>query len=64
MNYEKEYMNYLISKKEKMETDILDNYFYNKITFEEVLEKLDTTKMDILSYEKFVKEIKIREILG
>lgn len=64
MNYEKEYMYYLISKKGKIETDILDDYFYNKITFEEVLEKLDTTKMDIISYEKFVKEIKIREILG
>lgn len=64
MNYEKEYINYLISKKEKIETDILDDYFYNKITFGEVLEKLDTTKMDILSYEKFIKEIKIKEILG
>jgi hypothetical protein len=64
MNYEKEYIDYLISNKEKIKTDILDSYFYNKITFEEVLEKLDTTKMDILSYEKFVKEIKIKEILG
>lgn len=64
MNYEKEYINYLISKKEKIKKDILDNYFYNKITFEEILEKIDTTEMDILSYEKFIKEIKIKEILG
>jgi hypothetical protein len=64
MNYEKEYINYLISEKVNLDTQILDKYFLNQITFEELIKNLDVTKWNVLSYTKFVKEIKINLFLS
>lgn len=64
MNWEREYINYLISEKVNLDTEILDKYLLNQITFEELIEDLDVTKWNVLSYTKFVKEIKINLFLS
>jgi len=64
MNYERDYIKYLISEKVNLDTQILDKYLLNQITFEELIEDLDVTKWNVLSYTKFVKEIKINLFLS
>lgn len=53
MNYEKEYIQYLIENKCLIETSLLDSYFLNKMDFETLIESVDT--LNVQSYKNFVK---------
>lgn len=64
MDYEKEYINYLIENASEIDTKILDAYFLNEIEFNEVVESIDVTRCDIMSFNTFVKSKKIDDILG
>jgi hypothetical protein len=61
MNYEKEYIEYLIENQVLIDTSLLDNYFLNKIDFETLIESVDP--LDVQSYKNFVKSKKIDELL-
>lgn len=61
MNYEKEYIQYLIENQVLIDTGLLDNYFLNKIDFETLIESVDP--LDVQSYKNFVKSKKIDELL-
>ncbi len=61
MNYEKEYIQYLIENQVLIDTSLLDNYFLNKIDFETLIESVDP--LDVQSYKNFVKSKKIDELL-
>jgi hypothetical protein len=61
MNYEKEYIQYLIENKVLIDTSLLDNYFLNKIDFETLIESVDP--LEVQSYKNFVKSKKIDELL-
>ena len=64
MNYEKEYIEYLIENVKNLDTEFLDRYFLDHIDFEELIESIDTTKYDVISYKNFVKSKNIDDILG
>lgn len=64
MNYEKEYIEYLIENVKNLDTEFLDRYFLDQIDFEELIESIDTTKYDVISYKNFVKSKNIDDILG
>lgn len=64
MNYEKEYIEYLIENVKNLDTEFLDRYFLDQIDFEELIESIDTTKYDVISYSNFVKSKNIDDILG
>jgi hypothetical protein len=61
MNYEKEYIQYLIENQVLIDASLLDNYFLNKIDFETLIESVDP--LDVQSYKNFVKSKKIDELL-
>lgn len=61
MLYEKEYINYLIEHVSNIDTDVLDSYFRNEVSFNAMLSLIDTTQYDIKSYKNFVKSKKIDE---
>ena len=61
MNYEKEYIQYLIENQVLIDTCLLDNYFLNKIDFETLIESVNP--LDVQSYKNFVKSKKIDELL-
>lgn len=61
MNYEKEYIQYLIENQVLIDTSLLDNYFLNKIDFETLIESVDP--LDVQSYKNFVKSKTIDELL-
>lgn len=61
MNYEKEYIQYLIENQVLIDTSLLDNYFLNKIDFETLIENVDP--LEVQSYKNFVKSKKIDELL-
>lgn len=61
MNYEKEYIQYLIENQVLIDTSLLDNYFLNKIDFGTLIESVDP--LDVQSYKNFVKSKKIDELL-
>jgi hypothetical protein len=61
MNYEKEYIQYLIENQVLIDTSLLDNYFLNKIDFETLIESVDP--LEVQSYKNFVKSKKIDELL-
>lgn len=61
MNYEKEYIQYLIENQVLIDTSLLDNYFLNKIDFETLIESVDP--LDVQSYRNFVKSKTIDELL-
>ena len=61
MNYEKEYIQYLIENQVLIDTSLLDNYFLNKIDFESLIESVDP--LDVQSYKNFVKSKTIDELL-
>jgi hypothetical protein len=61
MNYEKEYIEYLIENQVLIDTSLLDNYFLNKIDFETLIESVDP--LEVQSYKNFVKSKKIDELL-
>lgn len=62
MKYENQYIDYLIENVKSIDTNLIDDYFLNKIDFSELTEKLDVTKYDVLSFNKFVKSIKIDKL--
>jgi hypothetical protein len=61
MNYEKEYIEYLIENQVLIDTSLLDNYFLNKIDFETLIESVDP--LEVQSYKNFVKSKTIDELL-
>jgi rRNA-processing protein FCF1 len=61
MNYEKEYIQYLIENQVLIDTSLLDNYFLNKIDFETLIESVNP--LDVQSYKNFVKSKTIDELL-
>ena len=61
MNYEKEYIQYLIENQVLIDTSLLDNYFLNKIDFETLIESV--YPLDVQSYKNFVKSKTIDELL-
>ena len=61
MNYEKEYIQYLIENQVLIDTCLLDNYFLNKIDFETLIESVNP--LDVQSYKNFVKSKTIDELL-
>lgn len=64
MCYEKEYINYLIENVNEIDNKVLDDYFLNEIEFNEVIESIDVTKYNVMSYNTFVKSKKIDDLLG
>ena len=64
MNLEKEYIDYLIKNVKSIDTKVLDSYFLNEIDFDSVIESIDVTKYDVLSYKNFVKSKKIDDLLS
>jgi hypothetical protein len=63
MNTEKEYINYLIKNKSKIDTHFLDIYFLGEIDFERLIEAIDTTQYSVMSYKNFIKHKKINNLL-
>lgn len=61
MNYEKEYIQYLIDNQILIDTSLLDNYFLDKIDFETLIESIN--HLDVKSYKSFVKSKTIDELL-
>lgn len=61
MNYEKEYIQYLIDNQVLIDTSLLDNYFLDKIDFETLIESINP--LDVKSYKSFVKSKNIDELL-
>lgn len=63
MNYEKEYIDYLIKESDKVEKikPILDGYFLNSISFDGVVILVE--KYDITTFHKFKKSINIDSFL-
>ena len=61
MNYEREYIQYLIENQVLIDTTLLDNYFLNKIDFDTLIESVNP--LDVQSYKNFVKSKKIDELL-
>ena len=59
--YEKKYIQYLIENKKSIDTELLDNYFLDKIDFNTLIIRVDLT--DIQSYQSFVKSKKIDDLL-
>ena len=49
MNYEKEYIQYLIDNQILIDTSLLDNYFLDKIDFETLIESI--YPVDVKSYK-------------
>lgn len=64
MEFEKEYISYLIENVKDMNCNLLDSYFRNQIEFGELLEKLDVTEYNVLSYKKYLKSKKIDDLLN
>ena len=60
--YEKKYIQYLIENKKSIDTELLDNYFLDKIDFNTLILSVDLT--DIQSFQSFVKSKKIDDLLG
>lgn len=61
MNYEKEYIQYLIDNQVLIDTSLLDNYFLDKIDFETLIESINP--LDVKSYKSFVKSKTIDDLL-
>jgi len=59
MDYEKQYIDYLIENVKNIDSGILDDYFLDKIDFSSVIESIDVTKYDVMSYNTFLKDKKI-----
>ena len=62
MKYEKEYIQYLIENKKSIDTELLDNYFLDKIDFNTLILNVDLN--DIQSFQSFVKSKKLDDLLG
>jgi len=64
MNYEKEYIKYLIDNVNEIDTSLLDLYFLDEIDFTRLIESIDVTEYDIMSFNTFVKSKKIDNLLS
>lgn len=64
MIYEKEYINYLIENKNEIDSFLLEDYFLNKIDFEDLIKVIDEYSDIILTYYEFIKKAKISDILN
>lgn len=64
MDYEKEYIDYLIENVKEIDTSVLDDYFLNKLDFTSLVESIDVTRYDVMSYNTFTKSKKIDDLLG
>jgi hypothetical protein len=64
MNYEKEYIKYLIDNVNEIDTSLLDLYFLDEIDFTRLIESIDVTEYDIMSFTTFVKSKKIDNLLS
>jgi hypothetical protein len=62
MIWEKEYIEYLIENVKNIDSNLLDKYFLDKIDFNELLESIDPTKYNVISYKNFVKRKKIENL--
>lgn len=62
VKYEREYVQYLIENEKSIDTDLLDRYFLDEITFQELINNVDPG--EILSFHSFVKSKKIDSLLG
>jgi len=63
MDYEKQYVDYLIENVENIDTDVLDDYFLDKVDFTSLIESIDVSD-DVLSFSTFVKSKKIDDLIG
>ena len=63
MDYEKQYVDYLIKNIENIDTDVLDDYFLDKVDFTSLIESIGVGD-DLLSFNTFVKSKKIDNLLG
>jgi hypothetical protein len=64
MNYEKEYIDYLIENIKEIDTKILDNYFLNKLNFNSLIESINIKRYNIMSYTTWIKSRKIDELFN
>lgn len=62
MKYQNEYIQYLISEKEKC-SDVLDQFFLENLDFIDLVE-MSELFFNIQSYKKFVKSKTIDNLLG
>lgn len=62
IKYERDYIQYLIENKKSIDTVLLDRYFLDEITFQELIINVDPG--EILSFHNFVKSKKIDSLLG
>ena len=62
VKYEREYIQYLIENKKSIDTGLLDMYFLDEITFQDLINNVDPG--EILSFHSFVKSKKIDSLLG
>jgi hypothetical protein len=62
MDYEKQYVNYLIENVEDINTDVLDDYFLDRADFTTLIESIGVDD-DLLSFNTFVKSKKIDDLL-
>lgn len=63
MEYEKEYIDYLIQNKSQIDLSYMDSYLMNEIDFEDLLESIKIIDTDLQSYEVFVKSMEIKKLL-
>jgi hypothetical protein len=63
MNYEKEYINYLIENIKTIDSNLLDDYFLDKIDFTDLIKQIEPTKSNIQSYKNYVKGKKIDKLI-
>lgn len=56
---EREYISYLLENLQKDKFDIVVEYLDSKIEFSDLVDNLDVTECDVLSYKSFVKGKKI-----
>ena len=64
MDYEKEYINYLIDNVNEIDTYLLDLYFLNEIDLSKIIESIDVTEHNLMSFSTFVKSKKIDNLLS
>jgi hypothetical protein len=64
MNYEKEYIKYLIDNVDEIDTGLLDLYFLNEIDFTRLIEYINVTEHNVMSFNTFVKSKKIDNLFS
>ena len=66
MNYEKEYIDFLIKEHSDNPNikDFLEKYLYNKIDFSEFIKLIDNNVFDVINWKKFKKDKDIDSLLN